>query len=88
MAEGQGGRGGRRSGKNVGSPVELFRDPRWRKNTIVGLFLGVSGMIGLWGIGFFSPELISTALKGAPQEPSTASAASAPRFRTSARSSG
>lgn len=54
--------------KNVGSPLELFREPRWRKNTLVGLFLGVSGMIGLWGIGFFSPELISTALKGAPQE--------------------
>ncbi len=54
--------------KNVGSPIELFRDPRWRKNTIVGLFLGVSGMIGLWGIGFFSPELISTALTGAPQD--------------------
>ena len=53
--------------KNVGSPLELFRDPRWRRNTIVGLFLGVSGMIGLWGIGFFSPELISTALRGAPQ---------------------
>jgi MFS family permease len=53
--------------KQVGSPLELFRDPRWRRNTIVGLFLGVSGMIGLWGIGFFSPELISTALKGAPQ---------------------
>ena len=53
--------------KNVGSPVELFRNPRWRRNTLVGLFLGVSGMIGLWGIGFFSPELISTALKGAPQ---------------------
>src|SRR3954453_3212091 len=55
------------SRRNVGSPAELFRDPRWRRNTIVGLFLGVSGMIGLWGIGFFSPELISTALKGAPQ---------------------
>ncbi len=54
--------------KNVGSPAELFRDPRWRRNTIVGLFLGVSGMIGLWGIGFFSPELISTALKDAPQD--------------------
>jgi MFS family permease len=54
--------------RNVGSPVELFRDPRWRRNTVVGLFLGVSGMIGLWGIGFFSPELISTALKGAPQD--------------------
>ena len=54
--------------RNIGSPVELFRDPRWRRNTIVGLFLGVSGMIGLWGIGFFSPELISTALKGEPQD--------------------
>jgi hypothetical protein len=48
--------------------VELFRDVRWRRNTIAGLLLGVSGMIGLWAIGFYSPELISTALKGAPQE--------------------
>jgi len=54
--------------KQVGSPLELFRSPRWRRNSIVGLLLGVSGMIGLWGIGFFSPELISTALSGAPQE--------------------
>jgi MFS family permease len=53
--------------KNIGSPVELFRNPRWRRNSIVGLMLGVSGMIGLWGIGFYSPELISTALRGAPQ---------------------
>lgn len=53
--------------KSVGSPGDLFRDPRWRRNTVVGLFLGVSGMIGLWGIGFFSPELISTALQGEPQ---------------------
>ena len=51
----------------VGSPIELFREERWRRNTIVGIFLGVSGMIGLWGIGFFSPELISTALQGEPQ---------------------
>ena len=53
--------------RNVGSPLELFRSPRWRRNSIVGLLLGVSGMVGLWGIGFFSPELISTALAGAPQ---------------------
>jgi MFS family permease len=53
--------------KAVGSPLELFRHPRWRRNTLVGLFLGVSGMIGLWGIGFYSPELISTALEGEPQ---------------------
>jgi MFS family permease len=53
--------------RDVGSVTELFRSPRWRRNTLVGLLLGVSGMIGLWGIGFFSPELISTALAGAPQ---------------------
>jgi len=57
--------GGVRS--SIGSPVELFRHPRWRKNTVIGLLLGVSGMIGLWGIGFFSPELISTALRGETQ---------------------
>lgn len=54
------------SHKNVGSIAELFRHPRWRRHTITGLLLGVSGMIGLWGIGFFSPELISTALKNTP----------------------
>jgi MFS family permease len=53
--------------KHVGSPADLFRDPRWRRNSIIGLMLGVSGMIGLWGIAFYSPELISEALKGAPQ---------------------
>jgi MFS family permease len=54
--------------RNVGSPIELFRSPALRRNSIVGLLLGVSGMVGLWGIGFFSPELISTALAGAPQQ--------------------
>ena len=58
---------GRGPAKSIGSPVDLFRHPRWRRNTIIGLLLGVSGMIGLWGIGFFSPELISTALRGEPQ---------------------
>jgi predicted MFS family arabinose efflux permease len=64
-AKAEAAKGGGRS--SIGSPFELFRQPRWRKNTIVGLLLGVSGMIGLWGIGFFSPELISTALRGEPQ---------------------
>ena len=53
--------------KKLGSSLELFRDPRWRRNTLIGLFLGASGMIGLWAIGFFSPELISSALKELPQ---------------------
>jgi MFS family permease len=60
-------RGRQGTGAAVGSPAELFRHPRWRHHTIVGLMLGVSGMIGLWGIGFYSPELISTALAGASQ---------------------
>lgn len=57
---------GERSGAKVGSMSDLFRQPRWRKNTLVGICLGLAGMVGLWGIGFFSPELISTALKEQP----------------------
>ncbi|MES1213067.1 MAG: MFS transporter, partial [Singulisphaera sp.] len=30
----------------------------WRKNAIVGLCLAFSGVVGLWGIGFFSPDLV------------------------------
>jgi len=54
--------------KAVGAPLDLFRHRRWRRNTLIGLCLGVSGMIGLWGIGFFSPELITEALKGESQQ--------------------
>lgn len=42
----------------LGSVSELFRDPRWRRNTIVGMLLAFSGVVGLWGIGFFSFDLI------------------------------
>jgi len=44
--------------KQLGSYAELFGDPRWRKNALVGLCLAFSGVVGLWGIGFFSPDLI------------------------------
>ncbi len=53
--------------KHIGSIGDLVRHPRWRRNLLVGVGLGLAGMAGLWGIGFFSPELISTALKGEPQ---------------------
>ncbi len=40
-----------------GSYAELFGDPRWRKNALIGLAIGFSGVVGLWGIGFFSVQL-------------------------------
>ena len=36
---------------------ELFSDPRWRRNAIVGMLLAASGVVGLWGIGVFSNDL-------------------------------
>jgi MFS family permease len=47
------------SGKTkLGSLAELFGDPRWRRNTIIGMVLAFAGVVGLWGIGFFSPDLV------------------------------
>jgi MFS family permease len=48
-----------KSGKlhELGSLSELMGNKRWRRHAIVGLLLAVSGQIGLWGIGFFFPEL-------------------------------
>ncbi len=49
---------GGRDEPRLGSIRELFGDPRWRKNAIVGMLLGFAGVVGLWGIGFFSFDLI------------------------------
>jgi MFS family permease len=54
--------------KHIGSIGDLLKHPTWRRNLFVGVSLGLAGMAGLWGIGFFSPELISTALKNEPQK--------------------
>jgi MFS family permease len=52
------------SGKHkLGSISELFGDPRWRRNTLVGMLLAFSGVVGLWGIGFFSFDLINTVFR-------------------------
>jgi MFS family permease len=47
---------------HLGSMTELFRDPRWRRNAIVGMLLAFSGVVGLWGIGFFSFDLLRSVL--------------------------
>ena len=54
--------------KHIGSIFDLLKHPTWRRHMFVGVSLGLAGMAGLWGVGFFSPELISTALKHEPQK--------------------
>ena len=44
--------------KQMGDIREMFGDPRWRKRTIIGVLLATSGVMGLWGIGFWTPELV------------------------------
>ena len=44
----------------LGSVGELFGDPRWRRNTIVGMLLAFAGVVGLWGIGVFIADLADT----------------------------
>ncbi|MFN0018893.1 MAG: MFS transporter [Pirellulaceae bacterium] len=43
--------------KQLGSYAELFSHPTWRKHAIFGMLLAFSGVVGLWGIGFFSIDL-------------------------------
>jgi MFS family permease len=44
--------------KQMGSYRELFSHPTWRKHAILGLILACSGVIGLWAVGFYAPDLI------------------------------
>jgi MFS family permease len=47
----------------LGSVAELFGDPLWRRNTIVGMVLALAGVVGLWGIGFFSFDLVDSVFR-------------------------
>jgi MFS family permease len=44
--------------RKLGSYRELFSHPLWRKHAILGLLLACSGVIGLWAVGFYTPDLI------------------------------
>jgi MFS family permease len=46
--------------KTLGSYRALFQDPVTRKHALLGLVLACSGVIGLWAVGFFTPDLIRT----------------------------
>jgi MFS family permease len=49
---------GRKTGAKFGSYASLFGEARWRKPALLGMVLCVAGVVGLWGVGFFSPELV------------------------------
>ncbi len=50
----------RAEGRKLGSFSELLS--QWRRNAIVGLLLAFAGVVGLWGIGFFSYDLLRPVL--------------------------
>ncbi|MBA4063888.1 MAG: MFS transporter [Isosphaera sp.] len=45
------------TGKKLGSYGELFGNPVTRRHAILGMLLAFVGVVGLWGIGFFSVDL-------------------------------
>lgn len=49
-------------GKRMGSYGDLLGAGRWRRSALLGMLLCVAGVVGLWGVGFFSPELVGPAL--------------------------
>jgi MFS family permease len=51
------------TGIALGGYGQLFADPRWRKNALLGMLLACAGVIGLWGIGFFAIDLQRSVLK-------------------------
>lgn len=49
--------------KELGNMVELFRDPTLRRNTLAGVLMALAGVGGLWGVGFFLPDLTGNVLQ-------------------------
>ena len=54
---------GKLTGAKFGSYVSLFGEARWRKPALLGMMLCVAGVVGLWGVGFFSPELVGDVIE-------------------------
>jgi MFS family permease len=48
--------------RQMGDLRSLFGHARWRRHTLVAVGLATAGIVGVWGVGFWSPELISNAL--------------------------
>jgi MFS family permease len=50
--------------RKLGSYRELFSHPVWRRHALIGLGLAFSGIVGLWGVGFFTFDLVANVLRG------------------------
>lgn len=53
----------KKTGLAFGSYKSLFGVPRWRRSALLGMLLCVAGVVGLWGIGFFAPELVGPVIE-------------------------
>lgn len=51
------------AGKELGSIAELFREPTLRRNTIAALLMAIAGQGALWGLGFWSVDLLLAVLQ-------------------------
>jgi MFS family permease len=63
---------GKVTGVKFGSYPDLFHHPRWRIHALAGMLLCLSGVIGVWGIGFFAPELVGGVVARPLQEAAVA----------------
>jgi len=52
-------------GRAMGSYGSLLGERRWRTPALLGMLLCVSGVVGLWGVGFFSGALVTPAIETA-----------------------
>jgi MFS family permease len=46
-----------------GTLTEMLAHHVWGRRALFGLLLTAAGVVGLWGIGFFSPRLVDTVLR-------------------------
>ncbi len=46
----------------LGSLMEMFSHPTWRRHALIGAGLAAVGVIGFWGIGTWSPDLLRSVL--------------------------
>lgn len=59
------------AGKELGNITELFTDPELRRRTIAGVLMGTAGVGVLWGVAFFSPDLLDEELRRGGEPPAT-----------------